>query len=198
MRSTLPKILHPIAGLPMIEHVVRAVESLQPLQTIMVTGPTSEALHGEYEGRVDFAWQAEPLGTGHAVAAALPALDARAEWVLISYGDHPLTDAATLQLLLDEVQRNKPIVTMLAIELDEPNGEGPTIRMAFVAAPNGMGWTTFAWSPSDASGVTFFNAANDYPQRVRYWREGDELKAEISLLDGSNPTQFAFRRMSGG
>ena len=86
----------------------------------------------------------------------------------------------------------------MRIELHEPNGEGPTIRMAFVAAPNGMGWTTFAWSPSDASGVTFFNAANDYPQRVRYWREGDELKAEISLLDGSNPTQFAFRRMSGG
>lgn len=120
MRSSLPKILHPIAGLPMIEHVVRAVESLHPHQTIMVTGPTSEALHSEYKGRVEFAWQAEPLGTGHAVAAALPKLDPAVEWVAISYGDHPLTDAATLQLLIDDVQRNPPIVTMLAIELDDP------------------------------------------------------------------------------
>ena len=86
----------------------------------------------------------------------------------------------------------------MRIELDEPNGDGPVIRMAFVAAPNGRGWTMFAWSPSDKPGVSFSNAANDYPQRVRYWLEGDELKAEISLLDGSNPTQFAFRRMNGG
>ena len=85
----------------------------------------------------------------------------------------------------------------MRIELDEPNGDGPVIRMAFVAAPNGRGWTTFAWSPTDKPGVSFSNAANDYPQRVRYWLEGDELKAEISLLDGSNPTQFAFRRMNG-
>ena len=86
----------------------------------------------------------------------------------------------------------------MRIELDEPNGEGPTFRMAFVAAPNGRGWTTFAWSPRDTPRVSFFNTANDYPQRVRYWREGGELRAEISLLDGSNATQFAFRRMSGG
>lgn len=104
----------------MIEHVLRAVESLNPLQTIMVTGPTSEVLHDEYAGRVDFAWQAEPLGTGHAVAAALPHLRPDAEWVLVAYGDHPLTDTDTLQLLLDEVERAQPIVTMLAVELDDP------------------------------------------------------------------------------
>lgn len=83
----------------------------------------------------------------------------------------------------------------MRIELEEPNGDGPVVRMAFVAAPNGRGWTMFAWSPRDEPGVSFFNAANDYPQRVRYWLEADELRAEISLSDGSNPTQFAFRRM---
>ncbi|CAN5150859.1 bifunctional UDP-N-acetylglucosamine diphosphorylase/glucosamine-1-phosphate N-acetyltransferase GlmU [soil metagenome] len=120
MRSSLPKILHPIAGLPMIEHIVRAVESLQPLQTIMVTGPTSEVLHAEYGERVQFAWQAEPLGTGHAVQAALPVLDPGAQWVMVVFGDHPLTDGATLQSLLHEVDNARPVVAMLAVELDDP------------------------------------------------------------------------------
>lgn len=120
MRSSLPKILHPIAGLPMIEHIARAVESLQPLQTIMVTGPASEALHGEYGERVTFAWQAEPLGTGHAVQVALPVLHADVQWVMVVFGDHPLTDGATLQALMDEIQNARPLVTMLAVELDDP------------------------------------------------------------------------------
>ena len=83
----------------------------------------------------------------------------------------------------------------MRIALDEPAGELPTARMAFVAAPGGTGWTLFAWSPSPETGVTFHNAANDYPQRVRYWREGELLKAEISLADGTRPTRWTFRRM---
>ena len=85
----------------------------------------------------------------------------------------------------------------MRIALDEPAGEGPVVRMAFVAAPGGTGWTLFAWSPADEEGVTFHNAANDYPQRVRYWREGELLKAEISLGDGSQAMQWTFRRMGG-
>ena len=85
----------------------------------------------------------------------------------------------------------------MRIALAEPNGEGPAVRMAFLAAPQGAGWTTFGWSPSDDAGVTFHNAANDYPQRVRYWRDGELLKAEISLADGSNATRWTFRRMGG-
>lgn len=83
----------------------------------------------------------------------------------------------------------------MRIALDEPAGELPTVRMAFVAAPGGTGWTLFAWSPSPETGVTFHNAANDYPQRVRYWREGELLKAEVSLADGTRPTRWTFRRM---
>lgn len=85
----------------------------------------------------------------------------------------------------------------MRIALAEPNGEGPVLRMAFVAAPGGTGWTAFGWSPADDEGVTFHNAANDYPQRVRYWREGELLKAEISLEDGSNAMRWTFARMGG-
>ena len=70
-------------------------------------------------------------------------------------------------------------------------------RLAFRASPGGGGWTSFASTADPGAGVTFLNPSHDYPQRVRYWSEGGELKAEISLLDGSNPTQFAFRRMNG-
>lgn len=85
----------------------------------------------------------------------------------------------------------------MRIALAEPNGEGPVLRMAFIAAPGGTGWTVFGWRPADEEGVTFHNAANDYPQRVRYWRDGDLLKAEISLEDGTRATRWTFRRMGG-
>lgn len=86
----------------------------------------------------------------------------------------------------------------MRIALDEPNGDEPVIRMAFVAAPGGgAGWTTFAWDSSDKPGVTFSNAAHDYPQRVRYWREGERLMAEVSLADGTKSQRWSFARMGG-
>ena len=82
----------------------------------------------------------------------------------------------------------------MQIILDQPAGEGPVVRMAFWAAPFGQSRTLFAWSPSDEPGVSFFNAANDYPQRVRYWREGKRLMAEIAMADGSKPMVWRYER----
>jgi len=120
MRSNTPKVLHRIAGLPMVEHVVRAAESLSPKQVILVTGPTSEVLNTEYEGRVDFAWQSEPLGTGHAVASAIPVLGSEIQWVMVAFGDHPMIDTLTLQLIVDKVAQEQPLATLLAVELVDP------------------------------------------------------------------------------
>jgi hypothetical protein len=86
----------------------------------------------------------------------------------------------------------------MRIALDEPNGDGPPVRMAFAASPGGQGWTIFAAASDPGAGVTFVNAANDFPQRVRYWREGELLKAEISLEDGSRAMGWTFTRMGGG
>jgi hypothetical protein len=69
--------------------------------------------------------------------------------------------------------------------------------LTFLASPGGQGWTAFASAADPGAGVTFVNAANDYPQRVRYWREGELLKAEVSLRDGSNAESWTFRRMGG-
>ena len=73
-------------------------------------------------------------------------------------------------------------------------GEG---GLRFRAAPGGSGWTPFVAVEDPGEGVTFLNPDNDYPQRVRYWREGNLLKAEISQVDGSRAVEFTFSRMGG-
>jgi hypothetical protein len=82
----------------------------------------------------------------------------------------------------------------MQIVLDQSAGDGPVVRMAFWAAPGGAHRTMFAWSPEGGEGVTFTNAAHDYPQRVRYWREGEVLHAETSMLDGSRAQRWTYRR----
>lgn len=87
------------------------------------------------------------------------------------------------------------------------NGEGTALRsweamqivaadgtIAFWAAPGGIGRTRFALASANAREIVFANPANDYPQRIRYWREGEALNAEISLADGSKPMRWTYRR----
>jgi hypothetical protein len=68
--------------------------------------------------------------------------------------------------------------------------DSEAVQMTFWASPNGAGRTPFTLAASELPGVTFVNLANDYPQRIRYWRDGELLKAEISLADGSNPMRW--------
>lgn len=68
-------------------------------------------------------------------------------------------------------------------------------KLRFLASPGGQGWTAFAVADDPGQGVTFVNPGNDFPQRVRYWREGDLLEAEISLEGGENAMRWTFARM---
>jgi bifunctional UDP-N-acetylglucosamine pyrophosphorylase/glucosamine-1-phosphate N-acetyltransferase len=124
MRSALPKVLHPLAGLPMIEHVVRAAEAVRPRQVLLTLGPTSAALRERYAGRTSFAWQPEPLGTGDAVRVALPELDPAIEWVVVIFGDHPLVEPTTLQTLIVSAQAANPLFATVAVVLDDPGPYG--------------------------------------------------------------------------
>ncbi|HBY46459.1 MAG TPA: UDP-N-acetylglucosamine diphosphorylase/glucosamine-1-phosphate N-acetyltransferase [Chloroflexi bacterium] len=124
MRSALPKVLHPIAGLPMIEHVVRAAEAIQPGQIVLTIGPTSASLREPYTDRADIAWQADPLGTGDAARAALPVLRDDIAWVMVIFGDHPIVDPVTLQQLIDQTRAAEPILSTVAVVLDEPGPYG--------------------------------------------------------------------------
>jgi hypothetical protein len=84
---------------------------------------------------------------------------------------------------------------VMQIVLDKDVSDDRSVRMAFWGAPRGVNRTLFAWIPSKEPGVTFSNAGHDYPQRIRYWRDGPDLLAEISLLDGSKPVRWRYRRM---
>ena len=66
--------------------------------------------------------------------------------------------------------------------------------IAFYGAPQGKGRTRFVLQPGAAEGLTFVNAAHDYPQRVRYWREGEKLLAEVAKADGSDAMRWSYRR----
>lgn len=124
MRSSLPKVLHPLAGLPMIEHVVRAAEAVNPAQVILTLGPSSEQLRDTYHGRCDLAWQAEPLGTGDAARVALPVLASSVQWVVVIFGDHPLVEPAVLDALIETTKRQNPILSTVAVVLDDPGPYG--------------------------------------------------------------------------
>jgi hypothetical protein len=66
--------------------------------------------------------------------------------------------------------------------------------LTFYASPRGKGRTPFKADHVSASEIRFVNAANDYPQRIRYWLKAGKIEAEISLLDGSKPTRWTYRR----
>ncbi len=72
--------------------------------------------------------------------------------------------------------------------------QDPNVGMAFWGAPSGRDRTSFGWTADGGEGVTFINATHDYPQRIRYWREGDMLNAETSLVDGGRPMRWTYRR----
>lgn len=125
MRSALPKVLHPVAGQSMLGHVIATARSLKPEAIHVVIGHGAEQVREQLAADdLNFVVQAEQLGTGHAVAQALPALTA--ERVLILYGDVPLIEAATLERLLEKVGPQQ--LALLTVKLDDPTGYGRIVR----------------------------------------------------------------------
>ena len=127
MRSALPKVLHPVAGNSMLGHVIHSARQLDPEGIHVVIGHGAEQVR-ERLGADDlsFVLQDQQLGTGHAVAQALPGLTA--DTVLILYGDVPLIEVATLQRLLTKVTPDQ--LALLTVNLPDPAGYGRIVRDA--------------------------------------------------------------------
>ena len=101
MRSSLPKVLHPLAGRPMLAHVLDTARSLGPRKIVVVHGHGAEQVKAAFpQADLDWVLQGEQLGTAHAVMQAMPRLGADAD-VLILYGDMPVVRAETLRRLLE-------------------------------------------------------------------------------------------------
>jgi bifunctional UDP-N-acetylglucosamine pyrophosphorylase / glucosamine-1-phosphate N-acetyltransferase len=126
MRSSLPKVLHPVAGRPMVSHVIATAHQLGADAIHLVYGHGGELLQQRLDdASVQWVLQAEQLGTGHAVAQATPTIPDEAQ-VLVLYGDTPLITSATLQKLL-AVQ---PVggIGLLTVTLANPTGYGRIVR----------------------------------------------------------------------
>jgi bifunctional UDP-N-acetylglucosamine pyrophosphorylase/glucosamine-1-phosphate N-acetyltransferase len=128
MKSDLPKVLHPLAGRPLLAHVLNAARSLQPEEVCVVYGHGGEALPKAVAGD-GLVWvkQEPQQGTGHAAKQALPHLDPDAV-CLILYGDVPLIRPETLQEMI--ILAREGAVALLTLRLGNPAGYGRVVRNA--------------------------------------------------------------------
>lgn len=126
MRSVLPKVLQPIAGRPMLSHVVGAARALDAKRICVVYGHGGEVVRSRLDdGTLLWALQSPQLGTGHAVQQALPQLS-DGETALVLYGDVPLIGADTLRRL--QAAAGVDRLALLTVEMDDPSGYGRILR----------------------------------------------------------------------
>ncbi|HWL30042.1 MAG TPA: bifunctional UDP-N-acetylglucosamine diphosphorylase/glucosamine-1-phosphate N-acetyltransferase GlmU [Burkholderiaceae bacterium] len=130
MQSDLPKVLHPLAGKPMLAHVLDNARALNPDRIVVVVGHGADKVKAAFAGQsdIEFALQDPQHGTGHAVQQAVPMLlggDDGQDATLVLYGDVPLVQAATMQRLLDARADGMAVLTE---ELDDATGYGRIVR----------------------------------------------------------------------
>jgi bifunctional UDP-N-acetylglucosamine pyrophosphorylase/glucosamine-1-phosphate N-acetyltransferase len=121
MKSSRHKVLHPIAGRPMIEHLMASLAELRPERTVVVVGDGREQLEKQLGGRAELVVQEPQLGTGHAVQQAETALKGFEGDVLVLYADVPFVRAGTMQAMLDRLhlEDDRADVTVLAFEAED-------------------------------------------------------------------------------
>ena len=128
MKSDLPKVLHKVAGISMLEHVFRSVNAINPEKTVTVVGHKAELVEQVLAGQTDFVRQTEQLGTGHAVMMAEPVLENLTGQTLVIAGDTPLITGESLKNLIDFHINHKNVATILTAEADNPFGYGRIVR----------------------------------------------------------------------
>ena len=129
LKSTLPKVLHQLAGKPLIEHVVEAARPLNPSATCVVVGYEAAQVQSALSGLpLQFVVQEPQLGTGHALQVAREFWKAHKGDLLVLSGDVPLISTHTLRRLLDEHTQSTPSATLLSSELENATGYGRVVR----------------------------------------------------------------------
>ncbi len=135
MNSRTPKVLHPIAGKPMVEYALDVAHALGVAKPVLVVGYGSVQVRASVGERAEFVEQREQLGTGHAVIQAREQMSERADTVMVTYADMPLLTGETLQRLLAQHQRSRACVTMLTVIAEDSMGFGRVVRR-----PQGAIW----------------------------------------------------------
>ena len=128
MKSDLPKVMHPLAGRPMVCYVVETARALEPARLVVVVGHGADLVRRALGDGVIYALQAERLGTGHAVQQAAEAAAGRADTTLVLFGDSPLVRPETLRQAVACHQAKGAAVTMLSFRPGDPTGYGRIVR----------------------------------------------------------------------
>ncbi len=126
MKSPKAKVLHEILGKPMVMYVVETAQKIAGQNVVLVIGSQAEKVRSVVSDNTDviFAVQEEQLGTGHAVSCALPYLPDNTKEVIILCGDVPLITDGTLMRFFEDHVKAKRDISLLAVELDNPEGYG--------------------------------------------------------------------------
>jgi bifunctional UDP-N-acetylglucosamine pyrophosphorylase/glucosamine-1-phosphate N-acetyltransferase len=130
MRSRVPKVLHPICGRPMLGYVLDAAREVSGATPLVVYSPATSAVTETFANEATFALQDEPRGTGDAVRAAIDALPADTDEVLVLSGDVPRVEVGTLTALLEARRDDAAVMTLVAVDAIDPTGLGRVVRTA--------------------------------------------------------------------
>lgn len=135
MKSKVPKVLHPLLGKPLLSYILTAVAPLEPGDICVITGHESEQVQakmgqvtGVSEAALSFVLQTPQLGTGHAVQQTQPALQGKADTILVVPGDLPLLSTQTLRQMIELYRTGDSAVVMLTAKSDNPRGFGRIVR----------------------------------------------------------------------
>ena len=128
MKSKLYKVLHPVCGKPMVQHVVDHVKSVGVQNVVTVVGHGAELVKTQLGENSEYALQADQLGTAHAVIQAAPLLKDKEGTTLVICGDTPLITPETIQALFEEHERLQAKATILTAHLEDSTGYGRIIR----------------------------------------------------------------------
>lgn len=131
MKSDLVKVLHPVAGRPMLDYVLNLAEQMGSARIALIIGHQAELVEARYGNRgLAFVYQREQLGTGHAVLQAREAFAGYRGTILILCGDVPLLQASTVRDLMDRHRATGAAITVLTTLLEDPFGYGRIVKDA--------------------------------------------------------------------
>jgi bifunctional UDP-N-acetylglucosamine pyrophosphorylase/glucosamine-1-phosphate N-acetyltransferase len=128
MQSTLPKVLHPLAGKPLVAFAIETARALTDARPVLVVGPEVEPVREAVGKDAIFVEQAERRGTGHALLQAREVLQDQTDLVLVTYADMPLLTVETLRRLVERQRENAGPMTILTVAGDDSHGFGRVIR----------------------------------------------------------------------
>lgn len=128
MKSDLYKVLHPVCGKPMVQHIVDQLSECSVEKTIAVVGHGAEMVKEQLGENIEYALQKEQLGTGHAVLQAEESLQGQEGKTVVLCGDTPLLTKETIEALIDEHDKKGAKATVLTASADDPTGYGRIIR----------------------------------------------------------------------